>query len=450
MDLPRTTERLSHTAQLRAFREGTRSPRQALEHCLEAIDRLEGSVKAFAALGIEDARARADEATRRYADGRPLSPIDGMVVGVKDIIDTADFPTEMNSPLFTGNVPKADAAAVRAVRQGGGIIIGKTVTTEFAVGRSGPTTHPLAPERTPGGSSSGSAAGAAAGFFDAAFGTQTQGSTIRPASFCGVVGYKPTLHALPTAGVHPLSGALDHLGLIAGDLDDAWSLARWVSQVAPQPGHRGLDGPLGVPLAPLSLSRVALLKTAGFDELDADTAAAFEDLLSRLSGNGVAIVAPQDDAELQSVVTDLEDVSERSLDVLAFEMQTPFADFVATSPDAIGPRIHDLMERARAMSRDAYRDHLAFRDSLRTRVARLRAAYDAFLLPAASEPAPEGLDYTGRRTMLVYWTFLGLPAFSLPLMSVRGLPFGLQVAGFEHGDYALARQCRFLMELGRA
>ncbi len=445
MTRPIATDRPAFAETRRAFLEGTRSPREHLEAYLEAIEKAEPTVKAFATLDADGARAAADASAARYRAGRPLSAVDGMVVGVKDIMETADLPTGMNSPLFDGYRAKADAAAVRAVRDGGGVVVGKTVTTEYAIGRSGPTRNPLSPDHTPGGSSSGSAAGAAAGFFDAAFGTQTQGSIIRPASFCGVVGFKPTLNALSTAGIHPLSRTLDHLGTIAARLDDAWTLAREVSERAPQHPHRGLDGPAG-PLPRLAPSRVAVLRTAGFDELDADTAAAFEAALARLAACGVSLAEPADDPALAAIVRGLDDVGERSIDVLAFEMLSPYADYLAARPDDLGPRLHELVERGRSIDRATVRGHLAVRDDLRAKVAALSDTYDAFVLPAASEPAPEGLDYTGRRTLLVYWTFLGLPAFSLPLMTVRGLPLGLQVAGFENADHRLARHCSWLME----
>lgn len=428
------------------FLEGRSSPRHYLETCIEAIEAAEPAVRAFAFRDEQAARAAADRSSERYRAGRVLSPIDGMVIGVKDIIDTADAPTAMNSAIFAGHRARGDAACVRAVREGGGVIIGKTVTTEFAIGRSGPTTNPHNTAHTPGGSSSGSAAGAAAGMFSAAFGTQTQGSIIRPSGFCGVCGYKPTLHALSTDGVHPLSRLHDHLGTIGQDLDDVWTLARWVSECAPQQGNPGLDGPLDRPLAPLVPTRLGVLRTAGFEELAPAPRAAFEAQIEAFRARGIDMVEPADDPELGAVVARLDEVGERSLDMLAWDMRWPFAGYRASNPDDLGPRLHALLDRAGGVTRATYRSHLAFRAELRTRVNALASGYDGFVLPSSSETAPEGLDHTGSRTMLVYWSFLGLPAFSLPLMQVDGLPFGLQLAGFENGDYRLARHARALLQ----
>jgi Asp-tRNA(Asn)/Glu-tRNA(Gln) amidotransferase A subunit family amidase len=430
----------------REFLDGKSSPRDYLEACIEAIEAAEPTVRAFTCWDANAARAEADRSSARYREGRPLSPIDGMVVSVKDIIDTADAPTAMNNAMFTGNMARGDAACVTAVREGGGVIIGKTVTTEFAIGRSGPTVNPHNPKHTPGGSSSGSAAGAAAGMFSAGFGTQTQGSIIRPSGFCGVCGFKPTLHALSTDGIHSLSRTHDHLGTIGQDIDDVWTLARWVSERAPQQGYVGLDGPVDRHLAPLPPTRLGILRTTGFEELTAETRGAFDERLEVLRASGIELVEPADDPALADVVVRLDEVNERSLDVLAWDLRWPFTGYMATNADDLGPRLHELLERARGLSRATYRAHLTFRAELRSRVNALSMGYDGFVLPSSSEPAPEGLDYTGRRTMLVYWSFLGLPSFSLPLMQVAGLPLGLQLAGFEGGDYRLARHAKAILQ----
>ncbi len=167
------------------------------------------------------------------------------------------MPTQMNNAYFEGHIPRADAACVRAMREGGGIMLGKTVTTEFAIGRSGPTVNPHNPAHTPGGSSSGAGAGTAAGMFCAGFGTQTQGSIVRPASFNGVVGFKPTLGALSTDGVHPLSRSHDHLGVLGQSVDTVWALARWVGEIAPCQDSDGLGGMVGAPLGARRPTRLA-------------------------------------------------------------------------------------------------------------------------------------------------------------------------------------------------
>src|SRR5258706_1872086 len=221
---------------------GRRTPREFLGRCLDVIGAREKAVRAFVTLDAKGARKAADAATKRYKARKPLSPVDGMPIAIKDIIATVGMPTQMNSPAFKGWQSGQDAACVAALRQGGAVIIGKTVTTEFALGFSGPTTNPFDSERTPGGSSSGSAAAFGAGIVAAGLGTQTQASTLRPASFCGAVGFKPSLGQLHLGGVHPLSATADHLGIIGAPLGDVWRVASQISLGIGSPGRRFLEG----------------------------------------------------------------------------------------------------------------------------------------------------------------------------------------------------------------
>ena len=265
-----------------SFRDGSDSPRSLLERCVDAIAARDAEVRAFVTLDLEGARRAADESTARYRAGSPLSPVDGCPFGVKDVIETADLPTQMNSPLFAGWRSGRDAACVRALRRGGAILLGKTVTTEFAAGRSGPTVHPLDATRTPGGSSSGSAAAVSAGMAPVAFGTQAGGSTIRPASYCGLVGLKPTIGTFSMAGIHTIGPTIDHLGILASNLPDLWSIARQVSDLARTPGVRGLPGSGHALPTAKAPSQLVHLHTAGWAELDAESIAAFEALVARL------------------------------------------------------------------------------------------------------------------------------------------------------------------------
>lgn len=430
---------------VKKFREGTSTPRDYLEACIDAIERTEPKVKAFVYYDLTSARAQADASTQRYQEGKALSPIDGMPIGIKDIIDTVDMPTGMNSPIYEGYYPRADAACVRAVREGGGVIVGKTVTTEFAIGQSGPTVNPHNEAHTPGGSSSGSAAGVAAGMFAAGFGTQTQGSIIRPAGFCGVVGYKPSLNMLSTDGIHPLSRTHDHLGVIADTLDDAWWLARWVSERATQQDSPGLSGPTHGHVPEYRLARVAVLRTDGFDDLDSPSLEAFERVLTKLRDLNVTPVEPSDNRALADLTDRLSEVPSKSLEMVSYDMRWPYSAYVAEHSDKLGQRIPGLVAKAQEMTREHYRDLLTFREDLRRRVAALSDEFDAFVLPSSSGPAPEGFEYTGARTLLSYSSFLGLPAFSLPVMHVGGLPFGLQMVGFSGADYRLARHAQWAL-----
>src|SRR5918999_335312 len=218
------------------FLEGHDTPRDYLERCIATIEARDREVRAFVTLALESERRAAEESTRRYRAGKPLSPVDGMPIGVKDIMDTADLPTQMGNAIYKGWQPRWDAACVHAMRSGGAIIAGKTVTTAFAGGETNETRNPLDLTRTPGGSSSGSAAAVGAGMVPAALGTQTAGSTLRPAGFCGAFGFKPTHGALTMQGVHPISLTHDHLGVIAGSLEDTWCVASRIATVAGNPG----------------------------------------------------------------------------------------------------------------------------------------------------------------------------------------------------------------------
>ncbi|HEX7385865.1 MAG TPA: amidase [Castellaniella sp.] len=421
------------------FLQGVSTPRAYLETCIAAIAHAESDVKAFTHLDLARAREQADAATQRYRGGRPLSAIDGMPIGVKDIIDTVDMPTRMNSEIYDGYTPMIDAPAVWAARAGGAVILGKTVTTEFAIGRPGPTANPHDVRHTPGGSSSGSAAGVASGMVAAAFATQTNGSILRPAGFCGVVGYKPTIGRLSTEGVHPLSRTNDHLGVIARSVTDAWWLARWVSEIAPQKGGLGLAGPLAEDVSGVSPGRVAVLRTRGFDELDATSLQVFDGQLERLMKAGVSVVEPTGDSALQSVVDDLNSVRDRSLEVLAYEMQARFSQYAERYPGKLSERVLGLVEQGRHVTRNRYGELLLSREHTRRKLAALFGGFDVLVLPSSSGPAPEGLAYTGSRTMLMYASFTGLPAVSVPVMQVDSLPFGLQLIGADGADYLLLR-----------
>ncbi|WP_114964900.1 amidase [Alkalilacustris brevis] len=432
------------TAEREAFLSGSRSPMDLLDDCVRNIEASESTVQAFAHIDLEGARRAAEASARRYSEGKPLSPIDGMPIAVKDIIDTIDMPTQMNNPHFEGHQPRSDAACVRAVREGGAVILGKSVTTEFAIGRSGPTVNPHNPKHTPGGSSSGAGAGTASGMFAASFGTQTQGSIVRPASFNGVVGFKPTLGALSTDGVHPLSRTHDHLGVLGQSVDTVWAMARWVGEIAPGQDSNGLGGHADGTLGAAAPVRLAVARTQGFEDLDAASLTAFEQKLDDLRALGVTIVEPDQDVYLADLMRRLDHVVNVSIRMVAFDMRWPYRSYLDAASEKMGPRLHELVKLGHEVTLDEYRLIRAEREDLRRRVNELSRTYDGLVLPAASGPAPEGFEYTGARTLLLYWSFIGFPAFSLPLMSVEGMPFGLQLAGFGGRDHRLAQHAKWM------
>ncbi|MCP5149595.1 MAG: amidase [Ectothiorhodospiraceae bacterium] len=426
------------------FTAGGDSPRDYLERCLERIAEREPTVHAFVELDIDIARAAAEASTARYLTGRPRSLLDGCPVGIKDIIETADFPTQMNSPFYQGWRSGRDAACVRALRQAGAIVLGKTQTTEFAVGAASPCTNPHDAARTPGGSSSGSAAAVGSGMLPVALGTQTAGSILRPASFCGAYGFKPTQGLLSLAGVHPLSRTLDTLGPIAASLEDAWAVthAIWSALGGARaeqevPG----DGTLPEPRRP---RRLAVLRTDGWASLDAASIEAFEAWIDGLRARGVEVVDAGGDAAVGALDSALVGVNDLNLDIIRFEIRYPMTLYRDLDPNGFGERLRGLLAEGDAYDAERHRASLAARDRLRARVAGLAGHVDGFLSLASTGPAPVGLDFTGDRTFLAPWSVVGGPAFSLPLLEVDGLPVGVQLMGFDAADAALAATARWI------
>lgn len=434
---PETTPLVAFAEAVPAFRDGGDTPRAFLERCLETLATREPEIGAFVCLDADRARGAADAATERYRAGRPLSPVDGCPVGVKDIIETADFPTQMNSLIYDGWRSGRDAACAHALRQGGAVIVGKTVTTEFATGASGPTRNPFDPTRTPGGSSSGSAAAVGAGMLPVALGTQTAGSVVRPASFCGVYGFKPSHAALNIGGVHPLSNSHDTLGTLAGSLADAWVTARHIAAVVGgTPPHPGLAGPSALP-DPRRPAALGLLRSDGWKELDVATVGAFETFLGQLAEAGVAIR----DAANSEPVAALEDllagVGDVARAITSYERRWPFLDYAERYPEKLSADVRERVLAGRDMPREEYLGALARQEDIRREIEALRGAVDGFVSLTASGPAPVGLAHTGSRSFQIFWTLTAAPCVTLPLLAVDGLPVGVQVMGFRDRDAEL-------------
>ncbi|MDH3288415.1 MAG: amidase family protein, partial [Betaproteobacteria bacterium] len=314
-----------------------------------------------------------------------------------------------------------------------------------AIGYSGLTTNPFDPTRTPGGSSSGSAAAVGAGMVPAGLGTQTQASTLRPAAYCGAVGFKPTIGTLHTGGIHPLSATCDHLGVIAGTLEDAWRVASQVSLGIGSPGNRFLSGAGAEPPAPRRPRRLIRLYTRGWTEIDSNTEDAFEAAVSALEAAGVEIRSRDNDPQVARIERQLDEGVDGALDIVAYEMKWPYEDYIARYGKIIGTRIHGLIERAGKLSPADYEALLANRQRVMELVRETAAGADGYITLASSGPAIQGLEYTGSRTFLVYGSWLGVPAFSLPLLEVNGLPQGVQLIGVPHGDGALCAAAHWLM-----
>jgi len=280
-------------ASAKNFGAGGDTPRAYLERCLAAISEHEAAVAAFVELNLDGARKAADAATERWRAGKPRSTIDGMPVGIKDIIETYDMPTQMGSPLFAGWRGERDAAAVYALRQAGAVVVGKTVTTEFAATHPRGTRNPHDPQRTPGGSSSGSAAAVATGMVAAALGTQVVGSILRPSSFCGCVGFKPTVGAINRGGSHDFLSQ-SCTGPIAATLEDAWVVAREIARRAGgDPGYPRLAGPMTPPAAKKPRA-VAVLETPGWPVATAGAKQELDRAVARLRAAGIQILTRRD------------------------------------------------------------------------------------------------------------------------------------------------------------
>ena len=436
---------VSFSQALTEFVSGKRTPRDFLERCLEMIAARDRTIMAFVTLNTAAARKAADAATKRYRAGRPLSTVDGCPVAIKDIIATADLPTQMNCPAFKGWQSGQDAACVAALRSGGAVIIGKTVTTEFAIGYSGPTTNPFDTERTPGGSSSGSAAAVGAGMVPVALGTQTQASILRPASYCGAVGFKPTIGTLHTAGIHPLSATCDHLGMLAGTLDDAWRVASHISLAIGSPGNPFLTGAGAEPPLPRMPRKLIRLYTRGWTEIDSGTADAFDETIAALQFAGIPIASRDNDPGVARLEAALDAGVDGAIAIVAYEMKWPYEDYIARFGSVIGKRIHGLIDQARKLSPDDYAELLENRRRVRHLVHETMGGADGMVTLAASGPAITGLEYTGSRTFLIYGSWLGLPAFSLPLLQVNGLPLGVQLLGAPGNDGALCATANWFM-----
>ena len=310
---PQRFEALTFYDAVPSFLDGMDTPRAYLERCIDTIEAREPQVEAFVSMNLEGARKGADASTKRYRDKRSLSRVDGMPIGIKDLYETVDMPTQMGSPIFKDWHPNRDSAAVHALRHGGALIIGKTVTTEFGFYSPGPTRNPFDYSQTPGGSSSGSAAAVGAGMVPASISGQVVGSTIRPASFCGVVGFKPTLGALNRGGGGNLS--LSCLGVLAGCLEDMWNVSHHIAEYAGgDPGCPGLFGEakLAPPRRPRCLAR---LETAGWAECNDGVRAAFEEALAELERAGVEIVGKADDVRIAALEDALKEAGEVTHDI---------------------------------------------------------------------------------------------------------------------------------------
>ncbi|MDX1541386.1 MAG: amidase family protein, partial [Geminicoccaceae bacterium] len=392
-------------------------------------------------LDPEHARRQARTLDDFRKRGLPIGPLHGLPVGVKDIVDTKDFGTENGTVLHAGRRPKKDATIVRRLRSAGAVVLGKTVTTELAAYAPGKTRNPHDPAHTPGGSSSGSAAAVADGMVPLAIGTQTNGSVIRPAAFCGVYGFKPSHGLIPRTGVLAQSRPLDTIGTMAAHLEDTALLAEVLA------GADGRDPDVPDTAAPRLLEvldepppvtpRLAFVKTPVFDQADEETVAAFSELTGAL-GERV------EEVELPAAF-------ERAHDFQRTLMEADFArsfhELYERGADRLSGVLRGQIERGRTLLAVDYNRAIDAIGIYNGVLDELFDRYDAVLTPAAPGAAPRGLEATGSPTFCTIWTLCGTPAITLPLLqNDAGLPIGVQLVGRKGEDGRLLRTARWLVE----
>ncbi len=442
---PRTVELRTFHDAVPGFLDGSDTPRDYLERCLEAIEAREPEVKAFVVTNIEGAREAADRSTERYREGRPLSLVDGMPVCIKDLYETVDMPTQMNSPVYEGWQSNRDAAHVYALRRGGAGIVGKTVTTEFGQATPGPTRNPFDLSRTPGGSSSGTAAAVGAGMLPAGSGSQVRGSIQRPASYCGNYALKPTFGALNRGGGHSMSPSQSVLGVHAGSLEDCWRTAFHISStVGGDAGHPGLYGKPALEAA-VKPQRLVRLETRAWPDTEEETREIFERFVSEVAGHGVEIVSRRDDERVEALEQALLTIPGFMFDIFAYEMRWPTWGYRDMEGDLLSEAVLERLARGEKLSPEDYRNRLAMRDKLRQAFAALADAFDGYLTLSAKGPPPIGMP-VGDPVYGDVSSCLGAPAWNLPLLADRGLPMGIQLLGHPHEDYDLALRGRWFAQ----
>ena len=422
------------------IREGAKTSREVVEACLERIAAFEPEIGAWAHLDAEHALGQADRLDEHKSRGLPLGPLHGLPVGIKDIIDTGDFPTENGTALHAGRTPADDATLVARLRQAGAGILGKTVTTELAVYAPGKTRNPHDPSRTPGGSSSGSAAAVASFMVPLAVGTQTNGSVIRPASFCGVFAFKPTIGLISRHNVLKQSRHFDTIGVFGRTLEDLALIAETLMAYDDRdPGMRPIARPrLSSVMAeePPAEPRLAFIRTPVWGQAEESTKNAFRELIEHV-GERLDIV-------------DLPPLFERAHEdhrkIMEADMALSFAREYSDGKDKLSAVLCEMIERGQAVLATDYNDAVGRIADYNAELDEIFDAYDAILTPSAAGEAPVGLESTGNPAFCTIWSLCGVPALNLPMMqSPNGMPIGVQLLSYRRDDARLFRTARWLL-----
>lgn len=431
---------LSITDAARKINNGEISSEELVQSHLDQAANIDGVVQAWAHLDSEKALEQARMRDAMRMQGAATGPLHGIPIAIKDIIDTAHVPTEYGSELYAGRVPVTDAAVVESLRNAGAVIMGKTVTAELATCGPGKTKNPHNPEHTPGGSSSGSAAAVASFMAPGALGTQTGGSVIRPASFCGIYGFKPTYGMIPRRGILMQSFSHDQVGTFARSLEDIALLTEQLfgydpADEATSPLNARLPLSDTVATEPPVGVKLAYVQTPMWSKADTPTQEAFGELRDALEDNADEIP--------------LSGSFENAMDWHRTVVEADNAEAYAEEYDAGEGKMHSCLreqiERGREVSAVDYIDALKKRELLNGILDEIFDEYDAIVTPATTGEAPKGLETTGDPAFCAIWSFCGVPAISLPLMEGdNGLPLGVQLVGRRGDDARLLRTARWL------
>jgi aspartyl-tRNA(Asn)/glutamyl-tRNA(Gln) amidotransferase subunit A len=420
--------RLTLSEAVRLIRDGVLTPTRYAESLLDRIDALEPIVDAWVTVEREKVLAAAEEASKEAAEGVFRSPLHGVPVGVKDIYYTEGILTTMGSPLFRGFVPSNDADVVKSLKRAGAIILGKTETTEFALHDPAPTRNPWNTGHTPGGSSSGSAAAVSCGMAPLALGTQTGGSVVRPASYCGVVGFKGTYDLLSRGGVYPLSWSLDHVGFMTRTVEDALLVLKTLRPDLSE-GPQTEKPP-----------RLGLLSGYFKENASGEVWQGFERAVGKLWGEGAEIV----DVRLPEVFSLAPSVHRV---IMSVEAAAVHEDEFRERADEYGDYLRGFISSGLLVPATSYLRAQRIRGLIIQEVVRLLKCYDALICPSTVDTAPEGLNWTGSPAFNIPWSLTGLPSVTVPSgLSGGGLPMGLQMVGRPYGDVELLRTAAWCEE----
>ncbi len=412
-----------------------------VEACLARIEATDAKIQAWAHLDPEFAREQARARDQSREAGEDPGPLHGVPVGVKDIFDTRGLPTENGTVLDAGRQPTEDCSAVSLLTEAGAVVMGKTVTTELAVFHPGKTRNPHNPDHTPGGSSSGSAAAVAAGMVPLAVGTQTNGSTIRPAAYCGVYGFKPTHGRISRHGVLVQSLRLDQIGVFARSIADVALIAETLMAYdARDPDMRPASRPRlveavagGPPVTP----RLAFVETPVWDRAEETTKAAFAELTDVLG----------EDCEKVDLPDPFDSAVELQRTIMLADQAKSYAPYYSRGKEQLSDVLRGMIEKGRKVSAVDYNRAVDWMEVLNAGLERLFEHCDAILTPATTGEAPAGLDSTGDPAFCTLWTYCGVPAVTLPLMEgPNGLPLGVQLVGRRGDDARLLRTADWLVK----